>query len=239
MIRFRKAAAFGVLCPVGNIRKAQTNAFMSIEGRPRQIVLVSGGVESSTLLSTVHARYGGATLPIFFDYGQRASAEERQAYQKLCENLNLTDTVEVDLGSLGRTFRERQKERRHVPLYHRNGVLLSIATSLAAQEQAEGIWIAICKDDLSWYASASREFLKSFQTLLQTLEPHVLLHTPLLELTKAEVVERGAQIQVPFRLTWSCMLNHERHCGRCVQCRARKAAFATAGVLEPLHFYER
>lgn len=207
--------------------------------RQRQVVLVSGGVESSTVLYTVHSKYGKLTLPLFFDYGQRASEREREAYRNLCNDLGLTDNVEVDLGSLGRTFRARQTERRHVPLIHRNGVLLSIATSLAAQSEASGIWIAICKDDMSWYASASVEFLKVSQTLLQTLEPDISLHTPLLHLSKAEVVQRGVQLNVPFHKTWSCMLSYRNHCGRCVQCRARKGAFEAVGIPEPSRFYER
>lgn len=227
----RPSRATGTICP--------TNGAGTRLSKERQIVLVSGGVESSTLLYSVYSKFGQSTLPLFFDYGQRANLQECEAYRNLCNNLGLHDNVEVDLGSLGRTFRARQKERRHVPLLHRNGVLLSIATSLAAQSDAMGIWIAICKDDTSWYASASTEFLKMSEMLLQTLEPKTSLHTPLIHLSKADVVQLGIQLNVPFYQTWSCMLDRKRHCGRCVQCRARKAAFNTAKVAEASGFYER
>lgn len=236
----RKRIPISCVFPFRATRRQCSSAGAGTEpGKERQIVLVSGGVESSTLLYSVYSKFDQSTLPLFFDYGQRANAQEREAYRKLCNNLGLSDTVEVDLGSLGRTFRAREKERRHVPLLHRNGVLLSIATSLAAQSKAKGIWIAICKDDTSWYASASAEFLKVSQMLLQTLEPHTSLHTPLLNLSKADVVQLGTQLDVPFHQTWSCMLNHKKHCGRCIQCRARKAAFNVAEVPEASGFYER
>lgn len=204
----------------------------------RQIVLVSGGIESSTLLRQVFAKYGDATLPIFFDYGQRAVRQERSASRQQWQTIGLHDVLELDLGELGQSLRMRQKERRHVPLYHRNAILLAVAASVAAQEGASAVWIAVCKDDLSWYPSASKSFLNATRSLYHTLETDLELCTPLTELTKSEVLHLGLQIGVHFGTTWSCMLDRENHCGRCTQCRARKAAFAECDV-EDDTVYER
>lgn len=205
----------------------------------RQIVLVSGGIESSTLLRQVYTRYGDATLPIFFDYGQRAVHQERAASRRQWKSLGLHDVLELDLSALRHGLRAREKGRRHVPLHHRNAVLLAVAASIAAQEGASAIWIAVCKDDLSWYPSASESFLTATRTQFRTLETDLKLCTPLTELTKSEVVHRGLQIGINFGSTWSCMLDRENHCGRCKQCRARKAAFAQCGMEEEEMFYER
>lgn len=205
-----------------------------------QIVLVSGGVESSTLLSQVHATHGEKTLALFFDYGQRAHRQEEEATERQREHLNMVQqVVHADLSNLGNTFRKRQKERKHIPLQHRNAVLLSIATSLAAQEGSDGIWIAICKSDLDWYASASLRFLAAMRDTLQTLQPGLQLHAPYTSLLKEDVVGLGVRQGVCFDTTWSCMLDRQRHCGRCIQCRARKEAFTACGHSEPSHFYER
>lgn len=203
----------------------------------RQIVLVSGGIESSTLLRQVHATHGGMTLPLFIDYAQRAVEQERMACRAQWKGLGLTDVVEADIGTLGRGLRKRQKERQHIPLHHRNAVLLAVAASVAAQEGATGVWIAICKDDLSWYPSASIPFLKAMGSVLHLLDPQLRLHTPLTELSKADVVHVGFKLGVQFDNTWSCMLDRETHCGRCIQCRSRKAAFAACGVTEVDGFY--
>lgn len=205
----------------------------------KQIVLISGGIESSTLLQKVYDLQGNNIIPLFFDYGQRAAKQEQQACEQQSNRLGLCDVVRVDLSPLGNTFRNRQKQRRHIPLYHRNAVLISISASLAAQEQADGIWIAISKDDLSWYPSASQAFLISMADTIRTLQADLTLHTPFVTFSKSDVVQMGLQLGVPFETTWSCMLDRQRHCGRCLQCRSRKGAFKSLGLFEPSDFYER
>lgn len=177
-------------------------------------------------------------LALFFDYGQRGADRERRAVNAQCDALGIARALEIDLRELGTTMRARQgSERRHVPLHHRNAVLLSIAASVAAQEQGTDIWIALCKDDISWYPSASEPFVDAMRHTLFTLDNRFRLHTPFIDMTKSEVVDTGLKHGVDFATTWSCMLGYERHCGRCAQCKARKQAFRKCKVAEPPVFY--
>lgn len=217
------------------------------ETDPGHVVLLSGGVESSTLLRLAFARDSriarggtpGRIIPLFFDYGQRGAKREKAAAAAQCGALGIADIVELDMTAVGETLRRRQTKRLHVPIIHRNLTLLSLAVSVAAQERASRISIAISADDQGWYPSASTEFLAQMQRAVSYLEPGLELCTPLIEMSKAEVVELGLELGVPFDATWSCMLKRARHCGRCVQCRARKEAFAQCGQSEGLDFYER
>lgn len=209
--------------------------------RRKQIVLLSGGVESSTVLRHVHSTHPDNVIPLFFDYGQRARESERRASRAQCKQLSLGEDalVEADLSPVGEMLRARQVERRHVPLFHRNAVLLSVAASLAAQEGATGVWIAVSADDASWYPSASPEFVRRMGAVLQALDAGLQLHAPLVRMRKADVVRWGTRLGVEWESTWSCMLRYDRHCGRCVQCKARRTAFAECGVVEMDGFYQR
>lgn len=177
-------------------------------------------------------------LALFFDYGQRGADRERRAVNAQCDALGIERALEIDLRELGTTMRARQgSERRHVPLHHRNAVLLSIAASVAAQEHGTDIWIALSKDDVTWYPSASEVFVDAMRRTLLTLDSRFRLHTPFIGMTKSEVVDAGLKYGVDFATTWSCMLGYERHCGRCTQCKARKQAFRKRKVVEPPDFY--
>lgn len=207
--------------------------------KARQIILLSGGVESSTLLHVTASKEDCTITGLFCDYGQRAAQHELRACEAQCEQAHVRDLVRVDLTGVANAFQKRSKERRHMPLHHRNAVLLSVALSLAGQEDTDRISVAICKDDIKWYPSASVDFIRAFQDVGQTLDG-VRIEAPLEKLTKREVIQLGETVGVPWGSTWSCMIGRGNgHCGRCVQCRARKRAFDEAGVVESEGFYMR
>lgn len=218
-------------------RSLTTQARASGKEVGRQLVLLSGGLDSSVLLHHVHARHGSNTLPLVVNYGQRGAKQEAASAAAQQQRLGLDDAVQLDMSSVGHTLRARATERRHVPLLHRNGVLLALAASVAAQEEATGLWIALCKDDESWYASASRGFVQKMDAAIRALDGEMKICTPWIDMGKEGIVHEGVKLKVPFELTWSCMLDYERHCGRCVQCRARKMAMTNAGVVEEEGFY--
>lgn len=216
-----------------------SNKSVSNSAENRHIVLLSGGVDSSTLLRLISAERDSHITGMFFDYGQRAVRQELRACQAQCEEAGISDFVQVDLRGVSSAFQRRVKERRHIPLHHRNVVLLSLGLSLAGQEDAKGISVAICKDDMSWYASASKKFLNAFREVGRALGD-VEIEAPLEAMSKSEVVRKGEELGVEWSSTWSCMIGRsEVHCGRCRQCRSRKKAFEEAGVSEVEGFYMR
>lgn len=207
---------------------------------PPTIVLISGGADSTTLLHLVHART--RVVPVFVDYGQRAAAQEHQATAWQCAALGLS-LRRFDMAAVGAAFRAEQQAKLHVPLPHRNLVVLGLALSYAAQVEAAAIAIAVIRDDVDGYASASRSFLEAMRALAATLRAPeqasgpAVIETPLIGLDKRAVLAEGLRLGVDFGHTYSCMRGREQHCGRCLQCRRRRAAFAEAGVPESPSFY--
>lgn len=202
---------------------------------PKHVVLVSGGVESSTLLH-LSSQQNRALTAVFFNYGQRAAEYELQACQAQCAACKIRDLVRLDLRNVSNTLASRSGQRRHIPLVHRNAALLGVTTSLAGQQGATRISIALCKDDSEWYPSASTPFIQAFRQVGGTLG--IAIETPLLNMTKAEVISMGLSLGVDYAKTWSCMIGRgDVHCGRCGQCKNRKEAMQAMGVVEREGFY--
>lgn len=201
--------------------------------KPLEVILLSGGVESSTLLHLDHDEY--CVKPLFVDYGQRAAEREYEAAQQQCGIFGLS-LLRLDMSPVGRAFRAQQHHALHVPIPHRNLVILSVGLSYASQHGAERLCLALNAEDTHTYASAAAPFVDRFQSLAQTLEP-IAISTPLIDKTKADIVRMGQAIGMEYADTYSCLLGYERHCGLCPQCKNRKAAFVMAGVGEPKDFY--
>lgn len=199
---------------------------------PSELLLLSGGVESSTLLYLLQER---PLTALHVDYGQRAADEELRHAEALCSRLGVPLRT-LAAPCLGDAFREGQSRKLHVPLPHRNLVLLSVAVSYAAQTGSQRLYLAVNRDDAGQHPSASGDFLGHFRATVRSLGgPRI--DTPLVDADKAEVVRRGAAVGVDFAATYSCLLGHPRHCGGCPQCHSRRAAFAQAGVPEAPDFY--
>lgn len=199
---------------------------------PIELLLLSAGVESATLLHLLRER---PLTALCVDYGQRAAAQELRHAQGLCERLDVPLRA-LPAACLGDAFRLDQSRKLHVPLPHRNLVLLAVAVSYAAQVGATRIHLAINRDDAEQHPSASQHFIAAFRATAETLAgPRI--EAPLIDADKAEVVRRGAALGVDYTATYSCLLGYPRHCGSCPQCLSRRAAFARAGVVEPPDFY--
>lgn len=201
---------------------------------PASVLLLSGGVESSTLLAQL-AQGGEQVQGLFVDYGQRGAREERRAAAAQCEPLGV-ELVPLDLAQAGEIFRRGQERKAHVPLPHRNLVALALGVSYATNLGTRRLYLAANREDTRDYPSSSHAFLAQFR-LLMGLLGDVELRTPYLDLSKADVVRRGLELGVDFDATYSCMVGYPVHCGRCSQCVRRKAAFAEAGIEEPSGFY--
>ncbi|WP_077277420.1 7-cyano-7-deazaguanine synthase [Thioalkalivibrio denitrificans] len=209
---------------------------MSISS-PRQtagsVLLLSGGIDSATLLAMEVSR--GPVTPLVVDYGQRGAQREAAASQRLCAAHDLKP-VHLDLAAVGERFREGLNRRAHVPLPHRNLVILSLAISYAGRDGSSRVALALNREDLTAYASASSSFLERFRTLANTLQPGLEIATPLIDRDKAGVIRLGHELGVDFAVTWSCLLGYETHCGSCPQCRQRREAFRAAELPDPTRY---
>jgi|APFre7841882724_1041349.scaffolds.fasta_scaffold38907_3 7-cyano-7-deazaguanine synthase len=200
------------------------------------VLLLSGGTASVTLLHQLVVGRGEPVQALFVDHGQRSARQELAAAEGQATRLGV-ELVELDLARVGEAFRNAQARRQAVPLPHRNLVLLALGLSYAANLDAPRLHLAASAEDTRDHASASHAFLAQFR-LVCGLLGDVELATPLVGLTRTEIVARGAGLGIDYATTYSCLLGLAQHCGRCPACVRRRAAFHEAGYAEPERFYK-
>ncbi len=229
---------------------------MPSEERPRAVVLLSGGLDSSTVLAIALER-GFEVTAITVDYGQR-HARELDSARAVAEGMGVRDHLFLRVGlgeeldsSLTRMEQDVPMDRdidgvgipsTYVP--SRNIVFLSIAASIAESRGAEAIFIAANAVDFSGYPDCTPEFMEAFQKVLDVGTKAgrdgrgIRVEAPVLRMTKAQIVVEAARLGVPLALTWSCYKGGERACGRCDSCRLRLRGFSEAGLDDPLEYEE-
>jgi len=196
------------------------------------------------------ARDGDDVVALTFDYGQRHGVEierarmvaERYGAEWLCVRLDasrwggsaLTDSSMavpvdgVDTDVIPATY---------VPA--RNLIFLSVAMGVAEARDADAVYLGVNALDYSGYPDCRPEFIESFRgtaalALKRGVEGRpVDIRTPLIHLSKADIVRLGVEVGAPLELTWSCYLGGDRPCGECDACRLRAKGFAEAGLVDP------
>lgn len=213
--------------------------------RPKAVVILSGGVDSSTVAYWAKAE-GFDVHCLSFDYGQRASKELLSA-KAIAEGLG-APFKPIDLSALKGIFGGATAlcdESAPMPsafepaliVPFRNAILLSIAVAHAASIGAEAVFYGAQGSDAPFYPDCREPFFKAFQRAARLgTGSEIRVDAPLHGLGKSEVVALGSRLGVPYGLTWSCYLGGERHCGRCESCLNRKRAFEEAGVEDPTEY---
>ena len=227
-------------------------------GARRAVCLLSGGLDSSTCLALAR-RQGYECYALSFDYGQRHRIE-LDAARRVSECLRAARhiVVSIDLRVFGGSaltadieVPKRRDERdmsRGIPVTYvpaRNTVFLSLAVAWAEVLEASDIFIGVNAIDYSGYPDCRPEFIESFEHMANLAtkagvegRTRVRIHTPLIRLSKAEIVRLAAELGLDFSLTHSCYDPDEsgRPCGLCDSCLLRKKGFEQAGVPDPLEY---
>lgn len=218
----------------------------------RAVVLLSGGLDSATVLAM--ARDAGFTChTMAFDYGQRHRVELAAA-ERVSQALGAAEhrVMPLGIGALGGSaltdsdlaVPETEGKQGDIPVTYvpaRNTVFLSIALGWAEVLGAHDIFIGVNAVDYSGYPDCRPEFIRAFETLANLATRDGVegkafrIRTPLIDLSKAEIIRRGTVLGVDYGLTVSCYQADEqgRACGRCDSCRFRAQGFAEAGVADP------
>jgi 7-cyano-7-deazaguanine synthase len=215
---------------------------------PRKCVVVySGGLDSTTLL--YHLRAEGHTLKaLSVDYGQRHREPEQAAARTICARLGVEQRT-VDLTSLAGFLGRNSLSDPSVPVPageyaadtmrvttvpNRNMILLSVALAWAASLRFDAVACGAHGGEYTPYPDCRPPFAEAMDRAAQVCdwEPLRVL-APFVTWDKAAVVRRGAELGVPFELTWSCYHGGATHCGRCGTCLDRRRAFDRAGVPDP------
>jgi 7-cyano-7-deazaguanine synthase len=223
---------------------------------PSAIVLLSGGLDSATVLAIARAE-GFACHALSVDYGQRHDAELAAAV-RVAAALGAVEhrTVKLDLAVFGGSaLTDRSIEvptggvkSGEIPVTYvpaRNTIFLSLALAYAETRGAQALFFGANAVDYSGYPDCRPEYMQAFERLANlatkaSVEGHPFrLHTPLISLTKAEIIRRGAALGVDYALTVSCYQADAqgRACGACDACRLRRAGFLAAGLPDPTPYY--
>ena len=219
----------------------------------RAVVLVSGGLDSATVLALARD-HGYECFALSFDYGQRHRIE-LDAARRVAESLGAAAhrVVKLDIGWMGGSaltdtrIAVPDQPSSGIPITYvpaRNTVFLAIALGWAEVLDAHDLFIGVNALDYSGYPDCRPEFIRAFQDLANLatragVEGHGFrVHAPLIELRKAEIIASGARLGVDYSLTLSCYDpdNEGRACGVCDSCRLRAEGFAAAGMPDPTRY---
>ncbi len=216
----------------------------------RAVVLLSGGLDSATVLAIARER-GFECYGLSFDYGQRHRIE-LDAAQRVAARLGAAThkLVRLDIGWMGGSaLTDTRLDVPHQPsvgipvtyVPARNTIFLSIALGWAEVLKARDIFIGVNAVDYAGYPDCRPEFIQAFQSLANLgtragLEGHGFqVHAPLINLSKAEIIATGVRLGVDYAQTLSCYEPDAagRACGTCDSCRLRAQGFADAGIPDP------
>lgn len=220
---------------------------------PKAVVLVSGGLDSATCLAEARAE-GYACYCLSFNYGQR-HISELVAAQRVSQRLGAIEhkVVRIDMREIGGSaLTDAAIDVPHqlgvgIPVTYvpaRNTVFLALALAWAEVIGAESIVIGVNAVDYSGYPDCRPEFIAAFEKLANLATKvgveggHFKIHTPLIQLTKAQIIQRGLALGVDYGITVSCYEADAegRACGVCDSCRLRAAGFIAAGVPDPTRY---
>jgi len=221
---------------------------------PRAVVLLSGGLDSTTALAVARSA-GYQCHALTVRYGQH-HAVELDAAARVAKALEAAEhrVVSVDLSTLAasalttggtipknRSLAEIGAPGDVPPTYvpARNTVLLSLALAWAETLEARDIYLGVNVLDASGYPDCRPEFVRAFESLAQvaTRAGNIRVHAPLIELTKAQIIELGRSLGVDYAMTHSCYDPvGDRACGRCDACALRRKGFFEAGVPDPTRY---
>jgi 7-cyano-7-deazaguanine synthase len=216
------------------------------------VCLVSGGMDSCVTAAIARAENDEIAL-LHVSYGQRTERRERRAFEEIADfyavEKRLAVSIEylTEIGGSSLTDKnievaEADLQSREIPTSYvpfRNANMLSIATSWAEVLKANSIYIGAVAEDSSGYPDCRPEFYAAFEKTIKTgTKPttNIKIKTPIIHLSKAEIVERAIETGAPLHLSWSCYCNENLACGACDSCALRLRGFARADVKDPIEY---
>ncbi len=218
----------------------------------RSIVLLSGGMDS-LVTAAIANRESAELCFLHANYGQRTQRRELWCFKRLCEFYHPVQSKLIDLPWLGRmggsALTDKQikagKDHRsgivtntYVPF--RNAILISAAVAWAEVIDANTIWIGAVEQDSNGYPDCRETFFRWMQAAIKegSKVSDIELVTPVIAMSKKQVVEKGFELHAPFTYSWSCYFDNDLACGECNSCLLRRNAFVAAGISDPIKYKE-
>ncbi len=215
------------------------------------VAAVSGGLDSCVTAAIANQNYELAL--IHFNYGQRTEKRELKAFNDIADFYKVSKRLVVDITHLAKIggssltdnninvskadLLNKEIPTSYVPF--RNANILSASVSWAEVIGAEAIFIGAVHEDSSGYPDCRPEFFNAFEKVIQfgtKPETSIKIETPVIHLTKAEIIKKGVELNAPLHLSWSCYQNEDEACGECDSCALRLRGFQQAGVEDPISY---
>jgi 7-cyano-7-deazaguanine synthase len=222
----------------------------------KAVILLSGGLDSSVTLAMAKEE-DYELYPLSFDYGQR-HGKELESARKIAEYYGLKEhkIMKIDLTQIGGSAltdksisvpekKELEDIGKDIPITYvpaRNTILLSLAVGYAEVIFANAVFIGANALDYSGYPDCRPEYLEAFQKVVQlgtkmgSEGKPIEIKYPLINMTKAQIIKEGANLKVPFYLTWSCYKGGDLACGKCDSCLLRLKGFREANITDPIEY---
>jgi len=216
----------------------------------RAVILVSGGMDSCVTAAMAKGDGFGLCF-LHLNYGQRTETRELKAFHNIANFYNVKNRLIVDMSHLAQIggscltdlsidVPTANLENEEIPISYvpfRNANILSAATSWAEVLGANALFIGAVEEDSSGYPDCRRSFYDAFEkTIKEGTKPEtqIKIITPLIELSKKEIILAGNGLNAPIHLSWSCYEREDRPCGECDSCVLRARGFEKAGIKDPI-----
>lgn len=221
---------------------------------PKAIVLLSGGMDS-LVTAAIAAKECEEINFLHIDYGQRTMPREAICFDSLVEyfkplrarSLEMMWLSEIGGSALTDHHLEikNHSDSQEIPNTYvpfRNANLIAAAVSWAEVIDADRIYIGAVEEDSSGYPDCRESFFAAMQSTIDlgtAGKRPILICTPVIHMSKAEIVLKGRELHAPFELSWSCYLDNELACGICPSCLLRLKAFSEAGIPDPIAYKDK
>jgi len=227
---------------------------MSIIIKDLAVVAVSGGMDSCVTAAIANEKYQLAFAHI--NYGQRTEKRELKAFNDIADFFKVEERLIIDYSHLSKigsssltdkniSVSKANLDSKGIPTSYvpfRNANILSACVSWAEVLNAKAVFIGAVYEDSSGYPDCRPEFFSSFEKMIDLgtkPETKIKIETPVIHLSKAEIIKKGLELNAPLHLTWSCYQNEDVACGICDSCALRLRGFQQAEIEDPIPYKKK
>ncbi|WKZ68833.1 MAG: 7-cyano-7-deazaguanine synthase QueC [Melioribacteraceae bacterium] len=225
-----------------------------MSNKPIAVVAVSGGLDSCVTAAIANKDYELAFAHI--NYGQRTESRELKAFHDIAEFYDVSKKLVIDFTHLvkigGSSLTDKNIQvnaadlaNKDVPTTYvpfRNANILTACVSWAEVIGASAIFMGAVSEDSSGYPDCRPDFFSAFQKVVDDgTKPStkIDIKTPIIEMNKSEIIQKGMELNAPLHLTWSCYKNEDEACGECDSCALRLRGFQKIGKEDPVPYFKR